>query len=113
MKKIIFKGAATALATPFTNGGINYEEFKKLIENQIDQGIDSLVVCGTTGEASCMSLDEKKEAIKFVVDTVNRKSSCNCWYWFKQHFICNKFEYIRKKCRCRRTFSCYSILQQR
>ena len=85
MKKIIFKGAATALATPFTKDGINYEEFKKLIENQIDQGIDSLVVCGTTGEASCMSLDEKKEAIKFVVDTVKRKNSCNCWYWIKLH----------------------------
>ena len=89
LKKIIFKGAATALATPFTNDGINYKEFKKLIENQINQGIDSLVVCGTTGEGSCMSLDEKKEVIKFVVDTVNRKSSCNCWYRIKLHKICN------------------------
>ena len=89
LKKIIFKGAATALATPFTNDGINYEEFKKLIEFQISHEIDALVVCGTTGEASCMSLDEKKEAIKFAVDTVNRKNSCNCRYWFKLYKICN------------------------
>ena len=89
MKKVLFKGAATALATPFTNDGINYEELKKLIESQISQEIDALVVCGTTGEASCMSLDEKKEAIKFAVQTVNRKSSCNCRNRFKLYKIYN------------------------
>lgn len=72
MKQIIFKGAATALATPFTNDGINYDEFKKLIEFQILQGIDALVVCGTTGESACMTLEEKKESIKFVVNIVKR-----------------------------------------
>lgn len=72
MKKILFKGVATALATPFTSDGINYEEFEKLIEFQIEQGIDALVVCGTTGESSCMTLDEKKESIKFVVNKVKR-----------------------------------------
>lgn len=83
MKKILFKGCATALATPFTEDGINYEEFKKLIEFQINEGIDALIVCGTTGEASCMTLQEKKDAIKFVVDTAARQSSCNCWCWLK------------------------------
>ena len=72
MKQIIFKGAATALATPFTNDGINYDEFKKLIEFQILQEIDALVVCGTTGESACMTLEEKKESIKFVVNIVKR-----------------------------------------
>ena len=89
MKKVLFKGAATALATPFTNDGINYEELKKLIESQISQEIDALVVCGTTGEASCMSLDEKKEAIKYAVQTVNRKSACNCRNRFKLYKIYN------------------------
>lgn len=73
MKKIIFKGAATALATPFTNDEINYNEFKRFIEFQISNKIDALVVCGTTGESACMTLQEKKEAIKFVVDTVNHR----------------------------------------
>lgn len=72
MKKILFKGCATALATPFTNDGINYNELKKLIEFQISQGVDALVVCGTTGESACMTLNEKKETIKFVIETVSR-----------------------------------------
>lgn len=70
MKKILFKGCATALVTPFDEKGINFKEFKKLLENQIADGIDALVVCGTTGESSTMTLEEKKQAIKFAVDTV-------------------------------------------
>lgn len=83
MKKILFKGCGTALATPFTKDGINFNEFKKLIEFQIDNGVDALIVCGTTGESSCMTLQEKKDAIKFVVDTAARQNSCNCWHWLK------------------------------
>ena len=73
MKKIIFKGSGTAIITPFTDKGINYEEFKKMIEFQIKEGTDSIIVCGTTGEASTMSDKEKKEVIKFTVDTVNKR----------------------------------------
>lgn len=68
MKKIIFKGCGTAIATPFTNSGINFDEFKKLIEFQIAENIDSIIVCGTTGESSTMTLEEKKALIKFAVD---------------------------------------------
>ncbi len=68
MKKILFKGCGTALATPFTDSGINFEEFEKLIKFQINEGADSLIVCGTTGESATMSLDEKKELIKFTVE---------------------------------------------
>lgn len=67
MKKRIFTGAATALVTPFDEGGINYEEFGRIINWQIDSGIDGLVVCGTTGEASTMTDDEHRDAIAFVV----------------------------------------------
>ena len=87
MKKILFKGCGTALATPFTDDGINYGEFKKLIDFQIDEGVDALIVCGTTGEASCMTLQEKKDAIKFVVDTAAQQNPCNCWYRFKLYCI--------------------------
>lgn len=70
MKKILFKGCGTAIATPFTDDGVNFDEFKKLIEFQISEGVDSIIVCGTTGESSTMTLEEKKSTIKFAVDTV-------------------------------------------
>lgn len=73
MKKVLFKGCCTAMATPFTQDGINYKEFEKLINNQIDAGIDAILVCGTTGESSTMSNEEKSSAIKFAVDIVNKR----------------------------------------
>lgn len=73
MKEVIFKGCGTALVTPFTNEGINFEELRKLIEFQILEGIDSLIICGTTGESSTMSLEEKKAVIEFAVKVVNKR----------------------------------------
>lgn len=73
MKKIIFKGCGTAIATPFNKNGINYKAFKKLIEDQISNNIDAIIVCGTTGESSAMSTKEKKDLIKFTVDTVDKR----------------------------------------
>ena len=70
MKNTVFTGAATAIITPFKNGNIDYESFKKLIEWQIAEGIDAIVVCGTTGEGSTLSDEEHREAIKFCVDCV-------------------------------------------
>lgn len=71
MKEVIFKGCGTALVTPFTYDGIDFEELRKLIEFQILEGVDSLVICGTTGESSTMSLDEKKSVIEFSVKVAN------------------------------------------
>ena len=73
MKKIIFKGCGTAISTPFTNDGVNFDEFGKLIEFQISEGVDSIIVCGTTGEASTMTATEKKETIKYAIDKVNKR----------------------------------------
>jgi len=73
MKKIIFKGSGVAIITPFTNEGVNYLELRRMIEFQIKEGTDSIIVCGTTGEAATMSDDEKKETIKFTVDVVNKR----------------------------------------
>lgn len=73
MKNTIFKGAATAIVTPFNKDGIDYESFSKLIEWQIEEGINAIVVCGTTGEGSTLSDEEHKGAIKFVVDKVNKR----------------------------------------
>ena len=69
MKKCLFTGVATALATPFDNNGVNISEFKRFIEFQIDSGVNCLVVCGTTGESSTMTKSEKIEAIKCAVST--------------------------------------------
>lgn len=73
MKKCLFTGVATALATPFNENGINTKEFKRFIEFQINAGINALVVCGTTGESCTMTQEEKIQAIKCVVSTVNNK----------------------------------------
>lgn len=71
MKKILFKGCGTAIITPFKKNGVDFEEFKKLIEFQINNKADSIIVCGTTGESSTMTLEERKETIEFAVKTVN------------------------------------------
>lgn len=73
MKKVVFKGCGTAIITPFTNDGVNFDEFRKMIEFQISEGADSIIVCGTTGESSTMSTEEKKETIKFAIDVVNKR----------------------------------------
>jgi len=72
-KKVLFKGAGTAIVTPFTETGVNFKEFEKLLEFQIKEGIDAIIVCGTTGESSTMTDEEKKETIKFAVDVVNKR----------------------------------------
>ena len=73
MKKVIFKGCGTAIITPFNENGVNFEEFRKLIEFQIENNVDSIIVCGTTGEASTMSTKEKKETIEFALKTANKR----------------------------------------
>ena len=70
MKKTVFTGAATAIVTPLTKNGIDYEKFGELIEWQISEGIAAIVAVGTTGEGSTLSDAEHKEAIKFCVDKV-------------------------------------------
>lgn len=66
-KATIFEGAATALVTPLTQDGIDYTAFGKLIDWQIESGIDALVICGTTGEGSTLTDEEHREAIRFAV----------------------------------------------
>ncbi|MCR5402594.1 MAG: 4-hydroxy-tetrahydrodipicolinate synthase [Butyrivibrio sp.] len=70
----IFKGAAVAIATPFNNdGSVNYDEFGRLIDFQIDNGTDAIVVCGTTGEAATMSEEEHMEVVKYCIDKVKKR----------------------------------------
>lgn len=69
MKKIIFKGCGTAIATPFTENGVNLQEFQKLVEEQIKEGVDSIIVCGTTGESATMTEEERLQTIECAVKT--------------------------------------------
>ena len=72
MKKRVFTGAGTALITPFNEDlTVNYNKLTQLVNEQIDKGIDSLVVCGTTGEPVTMTTEEKLETIKCAVKTSN------------------------------------------
>ncbi len=67
-RKPIFEGAATALVTPLNESGIDYEAFVRLIDWQIESGIDALVICGTTGEGSTLTDEEHREALRFAVE---------------------------------------------
>ena len=68
MKKRIFEGIATALVTPTDANGVNYEQLGKIIDWQIGEGIDGLVVCGTTGEASTLTDEEHRRVISYSVE---------------------------------------------
>ncbi len=70
MKNTVFTGAATAIVTPLTREGIDYEQFGRLIDWQIAEGIDAIVAVGTTGEGSTLNDEEHKQAIRFCVERV-------------------------------------------
>jgi ATP-dependent protease Clp ATPase subunit len=69
-KKTVFKGVATALITPLDESGINYEKFGALIEDQVKRGVNALVICGTTGEASTLNDKDHIGAIAYATEKV-------------------------------------------
>lgn len=70
----IFKGAGVAIVTPFKdNLEVDFEQLEKLIDYQIDNGTDSIIICGTTGESSTMSHDEHIEVIRACASYVNKR----------------------------------------
>ena len=71
MKQVLFTGAATALVTPFDDHrNISWDELEKLVEFQIEGGIDAIVACGTTGESATMTAEEHTQVIKFIIEKV-------------------------------------------
>ena len=70
MKQIIFKGMATALVTPMTADGVDYEALGRLIDFQLENGINALVSVGTTGESATLSPQERKDVISYTIDRV-------------------------------------------
>lgn len=70
MKNTVFTGVATALVTPMNANGVDYDAFGKLIEWQIEEGINALVIAGTSGEGSTLSDEEHREVLRFSVEKV-------------------------------------------
>ena len=66
----IFKGVGVAIITPHKNGKVDYDALRALVEWHVSEGTDSIVVCGTTGEAATLSVEEHLDVIRFVADTV-------------------------------------------
>lgn len=69
----LFKGAATALITPFEDGQVDYRRLAGLLDWQVSSGIDAIVSCGTTGEASTLNDEEHINTVKFTVDKINHR----------------------------------------
>ncbi|MCH5138812.1 4-hydroxy-tetrahydrodipicolinate synthase [Clostridiaceae bacterium UIB06] len=69
----LFKGSGVAIVTPFNTQGVDLKKLEELLEWHIKSGTDAIIVCGTTGEASTMAEQERKETIKFAVDIVNKR----------------------------------------
>ena len=73
MKNTIFTGAATAIITPMTENGVDYEAYGRLIDWQIEEGIDAIVAAGTTGEGSTLTDAEHREVLRYTVERVNHR----------------------------------------
>ncbi len=71
--KTIFKGVATALITPTNDNGVDYDSFARVLDWQVEQGINALVIAGTTGEGSTLNDSEHKQVVKFAVERVAGK----------------------------------------
>ena len=73
--KMLFKGSGVALVTPFNENGVNFDKLGEVIEYHIENKTDAIIVCGTTGEATTMSDEEKLAVIKYTVEKVNKRIS--------------------------------------
>lgn len=75
MKTPIFIGCGVAIVTPFRGGAVDFDAFRQLIDWQIESGTDAIIVCGTTGEATTLTPDERRRVIEVCVEQVNRRVS--------------------------------------
>lgn len=70
----IFKGAGVAIVTPMKeNGDVNFDKLGEIMEEQIAEGTDAVIICGTTGESSTLSHEEHMETIRYTIDKVNKR----------------------------------------
>jgi 4-hydroxy-tetrahydrodipicolinate synthase len=69
----LFKGAGTALVTPMTDTGVDFDALGRLIDFQIQNGIDALIACGTTGEPSTLTEKEYEDVIRFTIERTGKR----------------------------------------
>ena len=70
----IFKGAGVAIVTPMNaDESVNYEKLQQLLEEQIAGGTDAVIICGTTGESSCLTVEEHLDVIKACIEYVDHR----------------------------------------
>lgn len=69
----IFEGSGVAIVTPYENNSIDYDKLGELLEWHISENTDAIIICGTTGETSTMTIEEHKETIKYAISKVNRR----------------------------------------
>ena len=110
MKKVLFKGCGTAIATPFDEMGVNLKEFARLVENQIQNGIDSIIVCGTTGESATMTEEERLDTIKCAVETARGRVPIIAGTGSNNTKAVLEMNKKVEKLGVNRSFNCYSIL---
>ncbi len=67
----LFTGSGVALVTPFKDGKVDFNKLEEILNWHVEQNTDAIVICGTTGEASTMTDEERKETIKFTVEKIN------------------------------------------
>lgn len=69
----LFTGSGVAIVTPFNDDGVDYSKLEELLEWHVKMGTDAVIICGTTGEASTMSLEERQKTIKFTIDVIRKR----------------------------------------
>ncbi|PAB59459.1 4-hydroxy-tetrahydrodipicolinate synthase [Anaeromicrobium sediminis] len=70
---MLFTGSGVAIVTPYKENGVDYKKLEELLNWHVNEGTDSIIVCGTTGEASTMNDEEQKSVIKFTVEKINKR----------------------------------------
>ncbi len=73
MKKSIFKGIGTALITPFKDGRVDYHALTRLLDFQLRENVDAIIICGTTGESSTLSIAEQESVIKYAIRIIDKR----------------------------------------
>ena len=74
MREPVFTGVCSAIITPFDeSGAVNYDEFGRIIDEQIQRGLDAICVCGTTGECATLSIREHIAVVEYCVKRVNHR----------------------------------------
>lgn len=107
----IFTGAGVAIITPFhADGSVNYEKLDELIQFHCDNGTDSIVICGTTGESSTLTEEEHMGLHQVYDQTDERTDSGHCRNRFQLYTDCSRDVKRSSRERCRWRTSCNPIL---